>query len=65
MSASAPVQRAEYVALGRLGRITRSLKTVEARQQDLERRRTQLIAEEIKARRAYEQARDRRKAMPS
>jgi hypothetical protein len=62
MAGSVPALRAEQVALARVGRATRSLNVVEARLQDLRRRRTELLTEEAEARRALEDAQRRRRA---
>jgi hypothetical protein len=62
MGVSKTSLRLERVAMGRLGRLTRSLKTVETRQRELQRRRAELLADLAQARAEFEAARDARKA---
>jgi hypothetical protein len=54
--------RSERVAMGRVGRLTRSLKSVDERQRQLRRQRTALVAELAQARAEFEAVRDARKA---
>jgi hypothetical protein len=60
-----PLDRAEHVALGRIGRIVRSLKSVDAHQRELTRRRAQLLVDLEEARREHEVARDHRRRAAS
>jgi hypothetical protein len=46
--------RPELVAMGRVGRLTRSVKAVEARQQELRERRVELLDQLAEARRQYD-----------
>ena len=62
MGVSQASLRLERVAMGRLGRLTRSLKSVETRERELQRRRAELLADLAQARAEFEAALDTRKA---
>jgi hypothetical protein len=62
MGVSQASLRPERVATGRLGRLTRSLESVETHQRELQRRRAELLADLALARAEFEAARDARKA---